>query len=340
MNENLIEENQNEKKEQMDKYNANKLKGYGFIGIIIGIWVGSSFLVQYLEENRVNSLSLTVLTTSLLSLLLFLTPLSSTSSTTESTSHKQSFRIGLGLLPLWFTAHYLYNVSLCSTSVASSTVLSSTSSIFTFLFGYLFRVETVTRRKLAGVLVCFLGVLFVTFSGVKARPSESDSECTKENTLKGDLVALLAAVCYALYSLYIKYFLGDDTAFKPLSEHDAKEEENIDKPQVHLILGYVGLLTAILFIPVILVIPNLTKHLNLHTVEFLLLNGLLNNVLSDYLWARAVILTSPTVVTVGISLTNPLAALFDWIINGVVMNSGQLFGGLLILLGFSVVVVS
>ena len=39
----------------------------------------------------------------------------------------------------------------------------------------------------------------------------------------------------------------------------------------------------------------------------ILLKGLVDNVLSDYLWAKAVLLTSPTVATVGLSLTIPMA---------------------------------
>jgi hypothetical protein len=38
-----------------------------------------------------------------------------------------------------------------------------------------------------------------------------------------------------------------------------------------------------------------------------LLQGLLDNVLSEYLWATAVLLTSPSVATVGLALTVTLA---------------------------------
>ena len=39
--------------------------------------------------------------------------------------------------------------------------------------------------------------------------------------------------------------------------------------------------------------------------------GLLDNVLSDYLWARAVLLIGPTVATVGLNVQVPLAAGLD-----------------------------
>lgn len=40
-------------------------------------------------------------------------------------------------------------------------------------------------------------------------------------------------------------------------------------------------------------------------------SGLLDNVLSDYLWAKAVLLTTTTVATAGLSIQVPLAAIVD-----------------------------
>ena len=39
-----------------------------------------------------------------------------------------------------------------------------------------------------------------------------------------------------------------------------------------------------------------------------MIKGLADNVLSDYLWARAVLLTSPTIASVGLSMQIPMAA--------------------------------
>ena len=46
---------------------------------------------------------------------------------------------------------------------------------------------------------------------------------------------------------------------------------------------------------------------------FLLLRGLLDTILPDYLWARAVIITSAPVASVGVGLTIPMAFVADWI---------------------------
>jgi drug/metabolite transporter (DMT)-like permease len=52
---------------------------------------------------------------------------------------------------------------------------------------------------------------------------------------------------------------------------------------------------------------------NIYILYFLSKLGLLDNVLSDYLWAKAVLLTSTTVATAGLTIQVPLAAIVDTI---------------------------
>ena len=61
-----------------------------------------------------------------------------------------------------------------------------------------------------------------------------------------------------------------------------------------------------------------------------------DNVLSDYLWARGIVLTSATVATVGLGLTIPLALLSDLFVmkRPEVWNFESVLGALLVLLGF------
>ena len=65
----------------------------------------------------------------------------------------------------------------------------------------------------------------------------------------------------------------------------------------------------------------------------LLANGLLGSVLPDLIWARAVVLGSPTVATIGLSLTIPMAMAFDAMHKGfsssIGMFSTQWLGGTL-----------
>ena len=64
------------------------------------------------------------------------------------------------------------------------------------------------------------------------------------------------------------------------------------------------------------------------------LKGISDNVLSDYFWARAVILTSPTVATLGLALTIPMGIVSDALLNGMSPTWILGTGALLVLSGF------
>ena len=80
------------------------------------------------------------------------------------------------------------------------------------------------------------------------------------------------------------------------------------------------------------------SQLTFIVVSFLVVKGLFDNVLSDYLWLRAVMLTSATVATVGLGLTIPLAFASDVLLKkGNVFSSASVMGALSVLAGFVMV---
>lgn len=62
--------------------------------------------------------------------------------------------------------------------------------------------------------------------------------------------------------------------------------------------------------------------------------GLLDNVLSDYLWAKAVLLTTTTVATAGLTIQVPLAAIVDTIIGNAPHHMDYL-GAAAVMIGFA-----
>lgn len=61
--------------------------------------------------------------------------------------------------------------------------------------------------------------------------------------------------------------------------------------------------------------------------------GLLDNVLSDYLWAKAVLLTTATVATAGLSIQVPLAAIVDSV-TGHAPHFADYLGAVAVMIGF------
>jgi drug/metabolite transporter (DMT)-like permease len=58
--------------------------------------------------------------------------------------------------------------------------------------------EGVTYGKILGILACFLGAVCVALN-------DTESGDSKEHSMIGDIVALLAALGYGLYTTVIRY---------------------------------------------------------------------------------------------------------------------------------------
>ncbi|KAG7391158.1 hypothetical protein PHYBOEH_006785 [Phytophthora boehmeriae] len=113
---------------------------------------------------------------------------------------------------------------------------------------------------------------------------------------------------------------------------------------VLLFLGFVGLFSLVV-LAVFVIIFNYTgveslRNLTWEIVGMLVVQGLLNNVLADYLWTMSIMYTSTTVASVGLSLTVPMAFLSDWIVNDISPNYITLISSVLVLGGFVVIVIN
>jgi solute carrier family 35, member F5 len=274
-------------------------------------------------------------------------------------------RAAIKIAPVWFIANWTYNASLAYTSITSSTVLASMGSLFTFLFAVLYRDEQFTFFKFAGVMLGVIGSFFTALHDVNNNNSNNDFESMMNQTISygnetmddthaeqevpglrhlsmarfllahqqdvtdedrnlyGDVLGLISAVGYGAYAVMVRL----------LCPHDES------KMSMELFLGYVGLFNMITLSPILFYQVLQGSHSDLTWVVFgfLVVKGLLDNVLSDYLWARSVVLTSATVATVGLGLTIPLAFLSDvlWMAKGEnIVSFSSVLGALLVLAGF------
>uniref|UniRef100_A0A1D1YHG4 Putative vacuolar membrane protein YML018C n=2 Tax=Anthurium amnicola TaxID=1678845 RepID=A0A1D1YHG4_9ARAE len=206
-------------------------------------------------------------------------------------------KVSLLICPFWFFAQLTFNLSLKYTTVTSNTILSSASSLFTFLVSLAFLDETFSWVKLVSVLLCMAGTIIVSFGD-----SETGISAVATNPLLGDILALVSAFLYAVYITLIRKKLPD-------------ESKGEGKASMAQFLGYLGLFNFLIFLPVALVLnfTNLEPFhiLNWNQLGLIIGKGLFDNVLSDYLWAKAVLLTTTTVATAGLTIQVPLAAVVD-----------------------------
>jgi len=219
----------------------------------------------------------------------------------------------------WFAANWAMNGSLALTTVSSVTILSSTSGFFTLGLGRLAGVESFNFTKLSAVICSIAGVVLV---------SKSDNEVTryspnsptippKQHRLSGDIVALISAMLYACYVILLKKSVG--------------RESRLSMP---LFFGFVGAFNILCLWP----IGVLLHFIGVETLEWphggrlwasLGISALITCV-SDYLYMVAMLKTSPLIVTLGMSLTIPLAVLGD-------LAEGTRLGGVEMIIGAALV---
>ncbi|KAG0765565.1 hypothetical protein G6F57_003999 [Rhizopus arrhizus] len=240
-------------------------------------------------------------------------------STHQLLSTQETMKLSFMFCFLWFFANFTTNTSLAYTTVGSSTILSSMSGLFTLAIGALFKVERLNLIKFVAVIISIAGVMLVSYSDHILNDPHAPSP------LVGDILALSGAIFYGCYTIFLKLKIGS--------------EDRIDMP---LFFGFVGAFNILLLWPAIPILD----YFGIETFEIpmdgilwlvIFLNAFIGTFLSDYLWLLSMLMTSPLVVTLGISLTTPLALIGDVIFNSIIPNARYSIGALFVIIGFFMV---
>jgi len=220
---------------------------------------------------------------------------------------------------LWFVSNLLNNASLIYTSVSSQTILASTSSFFTIVIGYFTSLELLSKTKLISIALSIAGVILVT-----SNDNPIKNEAAQQTILWGNILALAGALCYGIYSILLKL--------------NVKEDSRID---MKLFFGFVGLFNFLFLWPPLIIMNQLGyEKLELppnKSVYIIIIFNCLASFLADFLWARAMLLTSPLTVTVGLSMTIPVAMVCDFIFNLKWNSPVYIMGAILICASFYMV---
>ena len=226
------------------------------------------------------------------------------------------FKASAAVCPLWFIANWTYNLSLSMTSVTSSTVISNTSVLWTFLFSLAALGESFRWTKLLGVGLCIGGNALTALND-----AQTGSDASAQASVAGDIICIFSAVMYGAYSVAIRRAVPD--------------EREVSLP---LFFGFLGLINMVVLAPIVTALSltgaESVAGLSSTVLGLIVLKGLVDNVLSDYLWALGMVLTTPTVATIGLSLTVPLAIMSDLLVNALLPTLLSLLAAACVLGGF------
>ncbi|CAH0005282.1 unnamed protein product [Clonostachys byssicola] len=237
---------------------------------------------------------------------------------------RETAMLSLEFSMLWFLANYFASACLEHTSVASATILSSTSSVWTLIFCAVFVVERFTLRKLIGVLASLAGIALVSTVDLSGGSDQDRGSFPHKSTTEiavGDFMALIGAVIYGLYVTVMKRRVGNE-----------------DRVDMRLFFGLVGIWTLLLFWPLFFVLhwTNIEPFALPPSARVwgIIFGNSLASFISDISWAFAMLMTTPLVVTVGISLTIPLSLIGEMIQYGQYASFLYWIGAAIVLLSF------
>lgn len=144
--------------------------------------------------------------------------------------------LSLEFCMLWFLANYLVAACLEYTSVASSTILTSTSSIWTLIFGVLFRVEGFSYKKLMGVMASLAGIVLISSVDLSGKDNDENRgnfpHKSQAEIAIGDAMAFGSAIMYGVYAIVMKKRIGNE-----------------DRVNMPLFFGMVGLFNVVFLWP-------------------------------------------------------------------------------------------
>jgi len=249
--------------------------------------------------------------------------------TTKPDEEKLNFRetsmLSLEFCMLWFFANYFASACLEYTSVGSATILTSTSSVWTLVFCALFRVEPFTLRKLAGVMASMVGIVLISTVDLTGKSHDDQGTFPDKTTAQiaiGDSMAFISAVVYGMYVTVMKRRVGN--------------EEKVD---MKLFFGMVGIFNLLFLWPIFFIlhwtdIEPFEMPPSGRIWAIIIVNSL-SSFVGDMAWAFAMLLTTPLVVTAGMSLTIPLSLIGEMIQYGQYSSFVYWIGAVVVLVSFA-----
>nr|XP_014348510.1 PREDICTED: solute carrier family 35 member F5 [Latimeria chalumnae] len=217
---------------------------------------------------------------------------------------------------VWFLANFSYQEALSDTQVAIVNILSSTSGEICCFPLPVSQFSSSCTQKIFKKFICFSNYSLLKFAlgnrTEKTNPflfnsssiagvvlvslSGSDKSAGKEAI--GSLWSLAGAMLYAIYVVMIK-----------------RKVDREDKLDIPMFFGFVGLFNLLLLWPGFF----LLHYTGFEAFEFpnklvwmyIIINGLIGTVLSEFLWLWGCFLTSSLIGTLALSLTVPLSMIAD-----------------------------
>ncbi|CAH6721802.1 hypothetical protein CLIB1444_07S02762 [[Candida] jaroonii] len=221
------------------------------------------------------------------------------------------------------------------TYASDVTAIYNCSAFTAYVFAIPLLKEKFSWLKASSVMIAVLGVFVVAYSG--------SDDANEEYPLRfwGNLAISVGAVIYGLYEVFYKKYLC-------IPEHLSK----LITPRRQLVLAnfvmsMLGFFTLLILLVGVLAVEifgfhsfNLFDYENVKAIWLCIVGSIVSNLMFSASFLSLISLTGPVLSSVSSLLTIFLIGVVEWILFGNVLSSQQIFGDLLVVIGFVLLTVA
>ena len=182
-------------------------------------------------------------------------------------NHCKHMLAAIYIAPAMFCADWACNAAMVHTTLASVTVIISTQSVLVFVMSVVIGLEPYCHFKLLGVLVAVVGTAMTTLGDAE---TDAETHNGSERAFYGDLMAFIASLCFATYSIQVRLFCPP----------------NEELYSTQLLLGYIGVVCSIPLLPFALWSGSMQDTLTAVVLALVVVKGVLDFVVIEYLLFR------------------------------------------------------
>lgn len=195
------------------------------------------------------------------------------------------------------------------TTSINASLMNSLTPIFIYILAFLFLKSRVTRFQLIGTVISIIGVLFILSGG------------KMENILHfsfnvGDLIVLVAVLCWSIYSLLVKQYANKLPNFSTF-----------------LVTIAVGAVTLFPFSMFELVASTETIHWSFKTISAIFYVGIFASIVAFLSWNYGVVQMGASRASIFLNFIPVFASIFATIFIGEKLLLAQIIGGIAVISG-------
>lgn len=203
----------------------------------------------------------------------------------------------------------LVYIGLHDTTSINASLMNSSTPIIIYILAFLFLRERLSRAQLIGTLVSLIGVLFILTGG-------SLESLQSFHFNKGDIIVLIAIVCWSVYSLLIKQYAGI-----------------LPGVPTFFMTIIVGIFLLLPFFIYETMTTASTITWNTSSISAILYVGSLASIVAFLSWNKGVVKLGASRASIYLNFIPVFSALFAVLFIGEELHAFQLIGGVAVVLG-------